>query len=66
MMPASWAVASASPFGSVAEPPRRRRSHADRPRAHGAPTRQRLAADVDHPNVARLVDVGELVHGRER
>ena len=62
MIPASCAVASASPFGSS-------RSCAavsgailhDRPR-DGATALHRLGADVDHPHGARLVDVREVAH----
>ena len=64
MIPASCAVASASPFGSSRS--RRAVSGAIRTvaRRDRAPPRQRLAADVDHANRAGLVDMREVAHRR--
>ena len=62
MIPASWAVARASPFGS--EPSLRRRlgRHAHRGAGDGATARQRLVSDVHHAHGSgRLVDVREAI-----
>ena len=64
MIPASWAVASASPFGSS----RRRRAVSGAIRTVAAATARRresgFAADVHHLHVAGLADVREVAHRR--
>ena len=65
MIPASCAVASASPFGRSRSRARRLRRHrAPAPRATARRRDSGFAADVDHPDRAGLVDVRELAHRR--
>ena len=64
MIPASCAVASASPFGSSRS--RAAVSGAMRTVARATARRREsgFVADVDHPHGPRLVDVGEVAHRR--
>ena len=66
MIPASWAVVSASPFGS--SPSRATVSGAISTRrpGDGAAAGERLVADVDHPHGAVRVDVGEVASSPPR
>ena len=57
MIPASCAVVSASPFGSSPQPRCGLRRHPHDRARDGAAALRRLAADVDHPHRAGLVDV---------
>ena len=61
------AMPSTSPFFAVpdADERERLRAHADAAGGHGAPGRFVLGADVDHPGLAALVEMGEFfVHNQ--
>ena len=64
MIPASCAVASASPFGSSRRIRAVSGGHPHLGPRDGAPAHRLLAADVDHADGARLVDVRQVVHQR--
>ena len=51
-------------LGQLAEALRRLGRHAHGRLRDGAPPRERLRADVDHADVAGLVDVREVAHNR--
>ena len=66
MIPASLAAAIASPFGSSRELGRGLRRDAQHCAGDCPPARERLAADVHHPDLTGRVHVGKLLHDPER
>ena len=60
--PASCAVDERVALRQLPQPPRRLGRHPHGRRGDGAAPRERLVADVDHADVAGLVDVREVAH----